>query len=150
VWPKTREKVELEFEQLYRLVLGYRGLSSELADREPDSVELAALAAYLHSFYTGLENVFRRIAAEVDGQLPSSPAWHNDLLDQMSSSQPNRPALMNTQLRGRLADYLVFRHYFRHGYTFTLRWEKMRDLVADAEAVLLEVEKACRALFEGG
>jgi hypothetical protein len=31
-------------------------------------IELAALAAALHSFYTGVENIFKRLVAEVDGE----------------------------------------------------------------------------------
>jgi len=148
VWPETQEKVELEIGQLHRLVDSYRSLIAKVASTEPDSMEISALSAYLHSFYTGIENVFKQIAADVDGRQPSSRTWHSDLQALMSSPQSNRPALVCQALRAKLVDYLAFRHVFRHACTFELKWRKMRGLVSESEAVLREIESACRALLE--
>jgi hypothetical protein len=48
----------------------------------------------LHGFYTGIENVFKRIAIELDDQRPSGEAWHRRLLDSMCSPGPARPPAM--------------------------------------------------------
>lgn len=150
MWRETREKVELEIGLLHRLVDSHESLMAKVADTEPDSVELSALSAYIHSYYTGIENIFKRIAMDVDGQRPSADRWHSDLLNLMSAPSANRPALIPPTLRAKLADYLAFRHVFRNAYTFDLRWDKMHSLVRDSVAVLQELDDACRALFEGG
>jgi hypothetical protein len=45
---------------------------------------LAAAALDMHSFYTGVERLLQLIANDIDGSLPSSPHWHQDLLAQLS------------------------------------------------------------------
>lgn len=148
VWPETREKVELEIGLLHRLVDSHKSLIAKVSHIEPNTVELSALSAYLHSFYTGIENVFKQIAAGIDNQQPSADRWHTDLLKLMSVPSPNRPALISEVLLTKLIGYMGFRHVFRHAYTFDLKWRKMETLVSESEAVLREIEQACHALFE--
>jgi hypothetical protein len=150
VWPETQEKVGFEIEQLHRLVDSWRGLVAKSAGAQPDSTELAALSAYLHSFYNGIENILKQIALDIDGVRLSSDSWHSDLLTLMSTPTEHRPALLSQDLGIKLDGYRGFRHVFRHAYTFNIIWEKMWDLVVECEAVLLEFEQACRALFEVG
>jgi hypothetical protein len=35
-------------------------------------------------FYNGFENIFKRIAVELDGGLPDNEFWHRELLDSMA------------------------------------------------------------------
>ena len=67
----------------------------------------------LHSFYNGVENIFKRIALELDGQLPNSRTWHRDLLNAMARPGPSRRAVISEELRDHLNEYLNFRHVFR-------------------------------------
>lgn len=68
-----------------------------------------SLALSLQSFYTGCENIFRRIAASVDGELPTGERWPADLLEQMSITLPNvRPPVITENLRKELKTYSVF------------------------------------------
>jgi len=41
---------------------------------------------FLHSFYNGLENIFKLIAKKIDEQNPTSERWHIELLDQMAKT----------------------------------------------------------------
>jgi hypothetical protein len=148
VWPETQERIDLEIEQLHRLVDNWRALVTKSASAEPDSTELAALSAYLHSFYNGIESILKQIALNSDGVRPSSGTWHSDLLRLVSTPTEQRPAVISQDLKTKLDGYLGFRHVFRHAYTFNITWEKMWDLVVESEAVLAEFEQACRALFE--
>ena len=50
----------------------------------PDDIELSALAAMLHSFYNGIENIFKRVTAELDDRLPGGEFWHRELMDCMT------------------------------------------------------------------
>ena len=94
----------------------------------------------LHSFYTGIENIFKRIAIELDGAPPTGEAWHRDLLNAMAQRTSNRPAVISELLRDQLRDYLEFRHVFRHAYSFQLKWRKMSSLVLNCETVLKTLE----------
>jgi hypothetical protein len=98
----------------------------------------------LHSFYSGIENIFKRIALEYDGELSKGDAWHRDLLMQMTLETPKREGIINEELRKELRGYLDFRHVFRNAYTFQLQWEKMEDLVLEARAVKERFDDALR------
>ncbi len=58
----------------------------------------------------------------------------------MTQGSSTRPPAISTALRGRLREYLQFRHVFRQAYAFELRWDKMRSLVLGCEGMLREVE----------
>ena len=84
MWDRLRKQVTLERQQLHRLLDMSRPLMAQCAANTPDNSQLAALAAMLHSFYNGFENIFKRVAAELDGELPSGEFWHRRLMDSMT------------------------------------------------------------------
>ena len=61
---KLKKQVAVELEQLNQLVDSYFPLLNNLSDEAPEYFERAALATMLHGFYTGVENVFKRIVVE--------------------------------------------------------------------------------------
>jgi hypothetical protein len=67
-WDRFRKQQAAEREQLQRLLVGVHELLTKCRDAAPTEIELSALAATLHSFYTGVENIFKRVAVELDGQ----------------------------------------------------------------------------------
>jgi hypothetical protein len=101
----------------------------------------------LHSFYTGVENIFKRVAVELDGEAPRGEAWHRQLLDAMVTSTKGRGALISEPLRDTLSEYLAFRHVFRQAYSFDLRWEKMSALVLNCEATFRRLETELEAFL---
>jgi hypothetical protein len=133
---QLREQVAAELRLLRRLLDEYGALIGRCAKHPPDLIERAALAAMLHGFYNGVENVFKRTATAIDGAIPGGPAAHRDLLDLMARATSTRPQVISESLRNRLDPYLDFRHMFRHGYSFQLEWEKMEMLVLECESVL--------------
>ena len=96
-------------------------------------METSAASAMLHSFYTEIEKILKLIAREWDGRLPSSDSWHRDLLLQMSSATPKRPAVLSTSLVEMLKEFLAFRHLFRGASIALMRWEKLSPLVAKVD-----------------
>ncbi len=124
VWPDVEEQVAVERAHLDQLFVAYQAVISKSSQQEPDFIELSALATMLHSFYTGLENIFKRIALEIDGHIPSGIASHSDLLIVMTQTTANRPLVISEALRTRLSAYLSFRHVFRHTYSFQLSGTK--------------------------
>jgi hypothetical protein len=137
---ELQEEIELELAQLRQLMEQFRSLRSKTRTHTPDVVETAALASFLHSFYTGLENLFKRIAIHLDEGPPRGEAWHIQLLDKMAKAGKKRPAVISQPLLSGLRSYLDFRHVFRHAYSFELKWAKMAGLVHDCENTFLKLE----------
>jgi len=148
VWPETKERVDLELGQMQRMLSEHQSLLNSASSGEPGSSEILALAALLHSFYGGVENILKRIAAEIDNEVPNGSRWHSDLLVQVGRKSSNRPALLSESLVGRLAEYLNFRHVFRHAYSFELDWAKMRSLVVHCEETLKWLDRELHEFFE--
>jgi hypothetical protein len=133
VWPDLKEQIAVEDAQLRQLLDVHRPLLEKCRLEEPNPIELSALAALLHSFYTGVENLFRRVAVEVDGGSVQGDHWHRRLLQQMTEPGEARPSVISPELYDRLHPYLQFRHVFRSSYSFQLRWDKMAPLVLHYE-----------------
>jgi len=127
---KLRKQVDVERQQLNRLIDEHRSLLDSCASNAPTPIELSALATFLHSFYSGIENSLKRIATEIDGGVPSGDAWHRQLLRGMTSSTNLRPPVLSNSLYQTLSEYLAFRHFFRQAYSFHFDWYKMSDLVS--------------------
>ena len=62
MWNRLSKQTAVELEQLDRLIETHRPLLTKCASETPSNIELSALAAMLHSFYTGIENIFKRVA----------------------------------------------------------------------------------------
>jgi hypothetical protein len=150
VWDNLRKQVAVERQQLHRLLDAYRPLIERCAMSPPNDIELSALAAMLHSFYNGFENIFKRVATELDGGLPSGEFWHRKLMDSMAIPSGERDPVLSEQFIEHLDDYLEFRHFFRHAYTFDLRWDRMKTLVLRCEETLQLLEGELDHFFEAG
>lgn len=97
-----------------------------------DEDYIGTLALNLHSFYTGVERIFKQIAQTIDGSIPDTPDWHRQLLRQMSAPVPSiRPPILDIKTRTLLDDYCSFRHVVRNIYSFNLRIERVEKLSED-------------------
>ena len=128
-------KIQVELEQMDLLMKRHPGLIDKCHHESPNNIEIDALSSFLHAFYTGIENIFKRISLEMDGGFPESKLWHARLLENMSQSTKSRPAVISSELRIKLRGYMDFRHLFRHAYTFQLKWNKMSGLVLELESI---------------
>lgn len=138
---RLRKQVTVEREHLNRLIETHRPLLDKCTGEAPNDIELSALAAMLHSFYTGVENIFKRVALHLDGALPLGVSWHRELLDSMSKPTSVRAAMVSKAWHERLKEYLKFRHVFRQAYAFQLHWDKMSSLTLDCETTLRMLEE---------
>jgi len=102
-----------------------------------DDFYLDGVALNLHSFYSGLEKIFEKIATTVDGSVPNAANWHQELLRQMSMEIPKvRPAVISQEMRDMLEDYCGFRHVVRNVYAHHLKPEKIEMLITKILPVL--------------
>jgi hypothetical protein len=137
---KLRKQIDVERQQLRRLLEVHQPLLDECASRTPTDIELSALAFFLETLYSGIENIFKRIAIENDGGLPQGDAWHRKLLDTMASGNKQRPPVFSDDLKNVMEEYLSFRHVSRYSYSFHLQWNKMARLVLNCQKVLQQLE----------
>lgn len=98
----------------------------QLPNKTDEEILTAGYAAHLHSFYNRVEKIFALIAEYLDDFEPRGGGWHRELLRQMTLEiSGTRPPVLTDELAKLLEEYLDFRHYFRHSYTFDLDWEEL-------------------------
>ncbi|MBI3801188.1 MAG: hypothetical protein HY268_29980 [Deltaproteobacteria bacterium] len=139
---KVISQVTFEIGQIDQLLVAYADLWECTQQGTPDLVEMTAMASVLHSFYNGLENIFLSIAKGLDQEVPTSAQWHRDLLVQMARETANRNGVISAELAQKLADYLGFRHFYRHSYSFFLEWSELEKLVTGLPEVWDQTRKA--------
>ncbi len=113
----------------------YDLLLSLVKQKEPDAIELAAIATVIHSFYNGVEGVFLLVSKNIDKNTPSTGRWHKDLLSQMATHTDKRIPVISENCLENLAQYMQFRHFFRHSYSFQLSWDKISPLVENIQKI---------------
>jgi predicted nucleotidyltransferase len=117
-------------------------------DTIPEVALIPALASYIADFYTGCEKISERVAVYLDGGLPTSKDWHQELLKQVAETGgSNRPPLWSGALLLELDEYRRFRHLERHIYKIQLKPARVIALAANVETVFKKIKSAV-ASFE--
>jgi hypothetical protein len=126
---KVIDRINFEITQIDKLFEVYAELLSRVQKRQPDTVEIAAVASVLHSFYNGVENIFLIVAKHIDQSVPTGMQSHRDLLLQMTQRNSRRGNVISTDTAKKLSAYLGFRHFYRHSYSFFIDWNELQKLV---------------------
>ena len=113
-------RVEAEYESMHKAVIA---LPQNKPLSQVNELELAGVAALLHNFYNGIENIIKQIFQFKKIPLPQSAAWHKELLTTALKEQ-----IISQKLLNELKPYLAFRHFFSHAYALDLHAEKMTPL----------------------
>ena len=118
---KMREKVEAELENIEYVLADLPG-QERLTNLSP--LELAGVAALLHNFYNGIENVFKQLIISKGLDIPRGPSWHIELIELCVKNK-----IISRVTSDALKEYLSFRHFFSHAYSFDVDEERIAPLL---------------------
>jgi len=139
---KLKEYCEAEFENIDAVVYElYSVIQPEKADYS--IAELAAVATFIHNCYNGIENILKRVMSSKHIKTKDAPTWHKDLLKTALDEGIIPDGLYET-----LSNYLSFRHFFVHAYSFNIRWDELRPLVDNLPITLKEFKAAIYTYLE--
>lgn len=132
---QLKEYCDAEFENIDTVLYQLK----EILRPEDDYsiAELAAIATFIHNSYNGIENIFKRILAYRQREFKNTPTWHKEIL--MTAADIG---IISNDLHATLSNYLSFRHFFVHSYSFILRWEELKPLVNEIEDTLNKFKTA--------
>ncbi|MGD1006171.1 MAG: hypothetical protein ABR980_02945 [Ignavibacteriaceae bacterium] len=94
------------------------------------TLELAGVAALIHNFYNGIENIIKQILILKNILIPDGKSWHKELIDITVNEN-----IISEDCKINISQYLAFRHFFSHSYALDLYSEKMEPLVGNFQEV---------------
>ena len=95
----------------------------------------------LADVYNGIENIFKRVAHEVDRHLSTGDSWHKDLLTQMTEQRPERPPVISEKTFPRLDELLKFRHAFNNIYGEDLVYKEIEPHAKSIDELFASVSQ---------
>ena len=122
-----KDRVEAELENIEQ-VLSRLPKSSSLPNLS--ELELAGVAALIHSFYNGIENILKQAVREKKLSIPQGSLWHRDLIELAFAHK-----IISSRTTESLKEYLAFRHFFSHAYAFEIDPYRITSLVENAKTV---------------
>ena len=133
-------------EEHIKIAQSVENIRSDLQKLEKAPVEYKKslemlIARHLYDFYKGLENIFRRIARYIDGNLPQGEKWHKALLKQMAEPGATRAPVLSEETCAELQELLGFRHVFTYIYADELDYEKTLENAERVNAVFPNVSE---------
>lgn len=133
---ELREEINIELELIAETLREIVSLRDDVEGREPTVREKTAAASFMAQFYSGIENILKRISRFQSVPLPTGETWHIELFKRFRSpSFKGLPILFDESLALAIAPYRKFRHVVFHGYGFQLDWNRMKDGVENIETV---------------
>jgi hypothetical protein len=116
---ELRAEIQIEFDLLQQVVDELDALRRDVAAREPSVRDKTAAAAFLAQFYSGVENILKRLSRFHEVALPAGDNWHFELFRRFCpAGHTMLPQLFDEALERQLGAFRRFRHVVHHGYGF--------------------------------
>lgn len=142
------ERIELNLlkSELYAGIKEIEKLFLDIDDRKKgiktSKAKLESLAYKLHNLYCAFEDLFKIVARHFENQVEDIAKYHKELLKRMCLQiEGVRPALLSEETFKTLDELRAFRHFFRHGYAYELKYEKLKPVIKGADKL--------RGLYKG-
>lgn len=143
-----REEIGIQLELMDATVREIEALRVDLASRRPTVRETAATAAFMADFYTGIENILKRISRCYGVPMPTGDDWHVELFNRFCDPGfQGLPQIFDTEQKKSLAKYRQFRHVIHHGYAMQLDWERMVEGVSGVQTAYAGFKARLHELF---
>ncbi len=139
---RLKEYCEAEFENIDTVLVELYSVIRQEKD-DYSTAELAAVATFIHNCYNGIENILKRILSLKNIKTKDAPTWHKDLLKTALDE-----GIIPNDLYETLSNYLSFRHFFVHAYSFNIRWDELKPLADNLPETLKEFKTAIYAYLE--
>ena len=132
-----KAEIAIEFGLLEQVVAELEGLRRDVRGREPSVREKTAAAAFLAQFYSGVENILKRLSRFHEVPLPVGDNWHFESFSRFCPpGHAPLPQLFDEILERQLGAFRRFRHVVHHGYGFQIEWDRMREGLDQVTAIL--------------
>lgn len=129
-----RDDVTVELQLLEATVREAVALRRDVGEGDATVRERTAASAFLAQFYSGVENILKRLCRFHSVELPAGETWHVELFQRFAPpGTPPLPALFDEGLAAVFSGYRKFRHVVHHGYGFQLDWGRIREGIAGLE-----------------
>lgn len=99
------------------------------------------IATDLADVYRGIENIFLRIAREVDMHVPTGSRWHKNLLAQMVEQRSERPPVISEDTHLLLERLLEFRHKVNNIYGRQIDYGKTEEHAKSIDELFASVSE---------
>ena len=143
-----REEISIQLEMMDATICEIKAIQADLTSRQPTVREKAAAAAFLADFYTGVENILKRISCCYGIPMPVGDDWHVELFGRFCEpGVQGLPVIFDAELKKAIAKYRQFRHVVRHGYAMQLDWERMAEGVRGVDAAYAAFKSKLRVLI---